>query len=204
MRVVRVSLPPIGPASPFTPPPNRWYLAMQTLNCGQVAADPGNTPQGQRALFESLAQLCLTLTGQGGAVDWAAAASALQQTAGETNCFVLGARAMLSAAVAAHQSDPTAVIAGGDTAPGTACPVRVTEVTGVDQGTTYTLEITGEYLYQATGVTVGSEALTAIEGSEGPVADPPVGTVSAIGSGCLQAGVAVNVVVSGAGYQASR
>ena len=193
VRVLRVPLPPIGPASPDTPPPTRWYEAMQTLNCGLIAdtaAPPDTMPPGQRAMFASLAQLCLALTAQGGSMDWGAAASAVEQTAGESNCLVLAARSMLNAAVVAHQSDPSAVLARGEAATGTACPVRVTDVT-VDSsvsGGSYTLRITGPHLFQVTGVTVNTSQLSVVDGGTDTSVDPPLVTVLASGSACLQAG----------------
>lgn len=207
--VARVPLPPIGPASPDTPPPTRWYQAMQTLDCGLIAdtaSPPDTMPPGQRAMFASLAQLCLTLTGQGGTVDWAAAVGALQQTAGESNCLVVAARQMLSAAVAAHDSDPTAALEIGPTAPGTACPVGVTDVSvdSSDPGAGYTLRITGPYLFQVTGVSVKDAVLTGVTAGTDTSVDPPLVTVFASGSECLQQGTAVTVTVSGQGYQAAQ
>ena len=209
VRVLRVPLPPIGPASPDTPPPTRWYEAMQTLNCGLIAdtaAPPDTMPPGQRAMFASLAQLCLTLTAQGGSMDWGAAAGAVEQTAGEPNCLVLAARSMLSAAVVAHQSDPSAVLARGEAATGTACPVSVTDVSvdSSDPGGSYTLRITGPYLFQVTGVTVNTSGLSVVDGSTDTSVDPPLVTVLASSSACLPQGTAVSVVVSGAGYQAAH
>lgn len=207
--VVRISLPPIGPASPDTPPPTRWYQAMQTLDCGLIAdtaTPPDTMSPGQRAMFASLAQLCTTLTGQGGTVDWAAAASAVEQTAGESNCLVVAVRAMLSAAVAAHDANPTAELASGPAAPGTACPVDVTDVAVDSSDLTgrYTLRITGPYLFQVNGVSVANAALSEIDAQTDLSVDPPLVTVLASGSACLQPGQPVTVVVSGDGYQAAQ
>jgi hypothetical protein len=182
---------------------------MQTLNCGLIedtASPPNTMAPGQRAMFASLAQLCLTLTGQGGTVDWAAAASALQQTAGESNCLVVAVRAMLSSAVAAHDANPTAALESGPAAPGTACPVSVTGVTvdSTDPGLGYTLRITGPYLFQVTGVSVKNAALSVVNALTDTTVDPPLVTVFASGSQCLQPGTAVTVTVSGQGYQATH
>lgn len=209
VNVVRVPLPPIGPASPDTPPPTRWYEAMQTLNCvliADTATPPDTMAPGQRAMFASLAQLCLTLTGQGGTVDWAAAASALQQTAGESNCLVVAVREMLSAAVAAHDANPTAALESGPAAPGIACPVGVTDVTvdSGDPGPGYTMRITGPYLFQVTGVSVEDAVLSGVTAVTDTSVDPPLVTVSASGTQCLQRGTAVTVTVSGQGYQAAH
>ena len=203
-----VSLPPFGPASPSAPPLFRWYEATRTMSCDLIGvADPPPTdmPAGQLAMFASLAQLCRNLTGQGGVVDWTAAASALQQTAGESDCLVLAARSLLGAAVAAHEADPTAPLAAGPASAGTACPADIDEVfvSNPTPGGEYTLNVAGSYLIDVTGASVGGVPLDLFESAEDFDAVPPRGTLSASGSTCLRATVPATVTVFGPGYQAS-
>jgi hypothetical protein len=179
---------------------------MQTLNCaliGDTADPPDTMPAAQRALFASLAQVCRALTGQAQVVDWTAAARAVDETASETNCWIVAVRGMLGAAVAAHAADPTAPLQAGPAEPGTACPVGVREV-AVDSSTpggAYTLRIQGPYLFQVTGVSAGGAALDWVAEEDLGV-DPPLVTLTATGAACLPAGQQVSVLVSGPGYQA--
>ena len=73
-----------------------------------------------------------------------------------------------------------------------------------DPGGSYTLRITGPYLFQVTGVTVNTYGLSVVDGSTDTSVDPPLVTVLASSSACLPQGTAVSVVVSGAGYQAAH
>ena len=201
-----LGLPPIGPAAPDAPPAYRWYEALQTLDCtgfSEMGALPDGMTQGQWAMYLSLAQVCLNLTGQGnGAVDWAAAASALNQTPAENNCLVVAARSVLSAAVAAHEADPTATLTAGSPAPGTACPVAITDAFVDSPGTQYTLQIFGPYLFGLTGVAVNGVALDVPDDPNRDFeSDPPVVTIFASGSTCLRAGQPATVTVTGRGYQ---
>ncbi len=205
---LEVALPPIGPASPDAPAPFRWYEAMQRLDCSLIsdtAEGRLGISEAQQAMFASLAQLCLTLTGEGTAMDWGSAARAVAATRGEADCLVVAVREMLVAAVAAHEADPTAVLARGPAAPGTACPVEITEVSaGVgDSDAEFALRIEGPYLFQVQDVTVDGAALS-FEAQEDLSADPPLVTLTASGSMCLPQGAAATLAVSGAGYEVTH
>ena len=197
-----LGLPPKGPASPDTPPPFSWYEAIRTLNCRLNDSDaiPRGMSAGQYAMFISVAQVCRNLTEQA-PVDWAAAASALNQTTGESDCLIVAVRSLLSAAVAAHEADPTAVLAPGPAAAGTACPLEIA-VTISSPGTTYILTIQGKYLFEFGGVTVAGVPFQATVTDEPDLGNgETLFTITATGSTCLPAGQSAPVTVTGSGYQ---
>ncbi len=206
--IVEIPLPPVGPAAPDAPAPFRWYEAMHTLDCGLIAdaGDPlSGVPDPLGPMFVSLAQLCSAWAGAGDEVDWAAAATAVQATEGETDCLAVAARRVLADAVAAHQADPTGQVRPGKSRSGTACPVEVTSVTIEPSSAPgrYVVRIRGPYLFGLQELTVADEPLESFE-ADGDPAELPVVSYRGEGAGCLQPDHTVTVTAAGPGYRLTR
>lgn len=202
----RVALPglPPGPAAPDTPPPYRWYLALQTGQCAGLSDTATDTslPEVERVMFASLAQVCRLLGGEPGAVDWTAAQAALDGSADVTGCLEVAARKMLASAVDAHRADPQAVLVRGQAEGGTACPVTITSAVMTDPST---IVLTGDYLIDPSEVRVAGQTVAvqfdgAVPGNDqalsGQVSVPlPEGL-------CASVGDVLGVEVAGPGYDA--
>ncbi len=199
--VVAVRGLPVGPASPDTPAPFRWYASLQDGQCGGLAdtATASNIPEPERAMFAALAQVCRVLEGEGSEVDWDRARASFDDTSGVTDCLVVAARQLLADAVSAHDADPDAVLTPGPPAPGTACPVAIDTVELVRPTE---IVVTGPYLFDPRVARLGSAALQVGSPEVEVDSGVPLVRVSLEGSEgfCLPAGSRSTLELSGDGY----
>ena len=199
--VVAVRGLPVGPASPDTPAPFRWYASLQDGQCEGLAdtATASSIPEPERAMFAALADVCRLLKGERSEVDWAEARTSYDDTSGVTDCLVVAARQLLADAVSAHEADPGAVLTPGPPAPGTACPVAIDTVEMVSPTEIF---VTGPYLFDPRVARLGSADLQV--GSPEVEVDsgvPLVGVSLEGGEGfCLPVGGRSTLELSGDGY----